>query len=93
MVRDEEATSREGCRGFEGMAVSAFEALAATLFDGEVRAADVKLVEGTDPGRGREELAAALAASMERVGLTRDALLVRPDARRPAGAGAAGGPS
>lgn len=73
--------------------MSAFEDLAKTLFGGEVRVADVKLVAGTDPAKGREELAAALSASMERMGLARGGRLVDPNARRPAGAGAAGGPS
>ncbi len=56
---------------------TAVERLGAALYDGPVRAVDLKVTRGTDPTRGAEELAAALYASMERAGLIRDGFLVR----------------
>lgn len=56
--------------------VGAFERLASVLFDGDVRAADVKVVPGTGAGTGRDGLSQALLDSMERVGLVRDGRLV-----------------
>lgn len=49
-----------------------FDRLAAALFDGEHKVVDIVVVEGTDAAVGRERLAEALYASMERMGLIVD---------------------
>lgn len=59
-----------------------FDKLAAALFDGEHKVVDFVVVEGTDASAGREQLAEALYASMERMGLIVEGRI------RPAGAAA-----
>ena len=53
-----------------------FDRLAAALFDGPVKAADVKTMPGDDPSPNRERLATALHESMQRMGLIVDGHLV-----------------
>ncbi len=57
-----------------------FDRLADALFDGERKVVDIVVVEGTGASAGREQLAEALYASMERMGLIVDGRI------RPAGA-------
>lgn len=52
--------------------MNGFDRLAAALFDGPVKAVDVKTMPGTDPTPDREHLAIALYESMERMGLIVD---------------------
>jgi hypothetical protein len=78
MVNVSRASVARGNRWFEEAGMSAFEALAQTLFDGPVKVHDIKVVEGTDPSQGREALATALMASLVRMGLVRNGRLADP---------------
>jgi hypothetical protein len=46
-----------------------FDMLATALFEGDIRASDLKTMPGTSPKSSRDHLAKALLASMRRVGL------------------------
>lgn len=58
------------------MTQSNFDTLTQILFEGEVRAFDVKTMPGTDETASRDHLAGALLASMQRMGIVKDGALV-----------------
>ena len=51
------------------MTTNDFEKLSNALFEGEIRASDIKTMPGVSEARNREALAGALLSSMERMGL------------------------
>jgi hypothetical protein len=53
-----------------------FDKLAAALYDGPVKASDIKTMAGTDPSVSRDELSKTLLDSMIRMGLVVDGHLV-----------------
>jgi hypothetical protein len=59
--------------------MAAFEKLSKVLFGGDVVAADIKTMPGTEPELTRDQLAKSLLDSMQRVGLAKDGKLVDPN--------------
>jgi hypothetical protein len=53
-----------------------FDTLASVLFEGEIRASDIKTMPGTSAEGSRDHLSGALLDSMKRVGLIVDGKLV-----------------
>lgn len=58
------------------MTTNEFKKLSKALFEGEIRASDVKTMPGVSEDCSREVLASALLSSMERMGLVKDQKLV-----------------
>lgn len=58
------------------MTQSNFHNLAHTLYEGEVRASDIKTMPGKRVDVSRDELAKSLLESMQRMGLVKDGSLV-----------------
>ena len=58
------------------MAKSNFETLSEVLFDGDVKAVDVKIMPGSSENIDREVLAEEMLASMKRMGIVADGKLV-----------------
>jgi hypothetical protein len=55
--------------------MNSFDRLASALFDGPIKAADIKAMPGQNATPDRERLSAALYESMQRVGLIVDGSL------------------